>query len=127
MTGRAWQFSAGGVEGLCLEVHDLAISKYVAGREKDREFTELARHPLTDRATLARLAAFHLSHALRKLVAGGIARDFAAPRASQDAQASQLGASAVGHLDGRRRSTPHPRALLTLAKAGGPPALPGWQ
>jgi hypothetical protein len=25
--------NTGGVEGLCLEVHDLAISKYVAGRE----------------------------------------------------------------------------------------------
>ena len=34
-----------GYAGLCLEVHDLALSKYVAGREKDREFTrELARH-----------------------------------------------------------------------------------
>jgi hypothetical protein len=27
-----------GYIGLCLEVHDLLISKYVAGREKDREF-----------------------------------------------------------------------------------------
>ncbi len=27
-----------GYVGLCLEVHDLLISKYVAGREKDREF-----------------------------------------------------------------------------------------
>ncbi|HMG59016.1 MAG TPA: DUF6036 family nucleotidyltransferase, partial [Burkholderiales bacterium] len=32
-----------GYAGLCLEVHDLALSKYVAGREKDLEFTrELA-------------------------------------------------------------------------------------
>jgi hypothetical protein len=27
-----------GYIGLCLEVHDLLISKYIAGREKDREF-----------------------------------------------------------------------------------------
>lgn len=28
-----------GTTGLCLEVHDLAISKYAAGREKDLDFT----------------------------------------------------------------------------------------
>ena len=34
----------GGVRGLCLEPHDLAIAKYVAAREKDLAFTrELAR------------------------------------------------------------------------------------
>ena len=32
----------GGVTGLCLEVHDLVISKYVAAREKDLEFTSAA-------------------------------------------------------------------------------------
>ncbi len=38
-----------GVSGLCLEVHDLAISKYIAGRPKDLEFTrELAKHGMTD-------------------------------------------------------------------------------
>ena len=42
-----------GITGLCLEVHDLAISKYVAGREKDRDFThELARHGMVRRETL---------------------------------------------------------------------------
>src|SRR5579864_2541164 len=36
------------VKGWCLEVHDLAIAKYVAGREKDLEFTLLlARHRMT--------------------------------------------------------------------------------
>jgi hypothetical protein len=29
-----------GIAGLCLEVHDLAISKYVAGRYKDLEFIQ---------------------------------------------------------------------------------------
>ena len=42
-----------GVTGLCLEVHDLAISKYVAGRVKDLEFvSELARQKMVDRNTL---------------------------------------------------------------------------
>lgn len=75
--------NTGGVEGLCLEVHDLAISKYVAGREKDLRFTrELARHKMTRRATLmARLGVTPLDGARRKLVASRIARDFvAAPR-----------------------------------------------
>lgn len=42
-----------GVAGLCLDVHDLAISKYVASRPKDREFTrELARQTMTRHQTL---------------------------------------------------------------------------
>jgi hypothetical protein len=69
-----------GYAGLCLEVHDLAISKYVAGREKDREFTrELARHNLTDSMTLLkRLAVTKLDPAVAKLVKGRIARNFPA-------------------------------------------------
>lgn len=67
-----------GVTGLCLEVHDLAISKYVAGREKDREFTkELARHSMTQRAILlARERDTDLSTELRKIVKARIERDF---------------------------------------------------
>ncbi len=39
--------------GLCLEPHDLVISKYVAGREKDRAYVRAAtRLGLVDRATL---------------------------------------------------------------------------
>lgn len=35
--------------GLCLEVHDLAVAKLAAGREKDTDFvTELFRHQLAD-------------------------------------------------------------------------------
>jgi hypothetical protein len=35
--------------GLCLEVHDLAVAKLTAGREKDTTFvTELFRHKLAD-------------------------------------------------------------------------------
>jgi hypothetical protein len=71
--------NTGGYAGLCLEVHDLALSKYVAGREKDREFTrELARHRMTDKKVLLkRLAATGLDTALSRTVRGRIERDFA--------------------------------------------------
>lgn len=67
-----------GVAGLCLEVHDLAISKYIAGREKDREFTRvLAAHGMTMRSTLLeRLAATSVSDVARTLVLKRIHRDF---------------------------------------------------
>lgn len=82
---RGWQrrlvrvenVNTGGHVGLCLEVHDLAISKYVAGREKDLEFTRgLARHGMTEKKTLlARLAATKLHAALARAVRGRIGRD----------------------------------------------------
>jgi len=70
--------NTGGYAGLCLEVHDLAISKYAAGRGKDLEFTrELARHGMTDKKTsLKRLAATRLEAALARAVRGRIGRDF---------------------------------------------------
>lgn len=69
-----------GVEGLCLEVHDLAISKYVAGRLKDLAFTlALSRHGLTREASLLeRASQTKLDAALLKRVRGRIRRDFAA-------------------------------------------------
>jgi hypothetical protein len=72
--------NTGGYAGLCLEVHDLALSKYVAGREKDLEFTrELARHGMTDKKTLLkRLAGTRLEAALARSVRGRIKRDFPA-------------------------------------------------
>ena len=43
----------GGAVGFCIEVHDLAISKYVAARPKDRTFNRaLVRHGLVARETL---------------------------------------------------------------------------
>ena len=67
-----------GVTGLCLEVHDLALSKYVAGREKDREFTsKLVKHRMIQRDTLiARERETELTPEVRKLVKARIARDF---------------------------------------------------
>jgi hypothetical protein len=70
-----------GYAGLCLEVQDLALSKYAAGREKDLEFTrELARHRMTEKKTLLkRLAATRLDAALARAVRGKIERDFSTP------------------------------------------------
>ena len=69
-----------GVVGLCLEVNDLAISKYVAGREKDLQFTrELAKRGMTNSAALlVRAAETDIPNATRELVTARIRRDFAA-------------------------------------------------
>lgn len=76
---RVKNVNTGGIEGLCLEVHDLAISKYAAGRAKDLAYTSaLARHGMTREKTLLdRAARTKLAPPLRKLVEGRIARDFA--------------------------------------------------
>jgi hypothetical protein len=67
-----------GIAGLCLEVHDLAISKYVASRPKDRDFTRgLARHGLTRRQTLKRrLDKTTLTGADKKRIRSVIDADF---------------------------------------------------
>jgi hypothetical protein len=67
-----------GVTGLCLDVHDLAIAKYVAGREKDREFTkELVKHRMIQQDTLmTRERETDLPADVRKLVRARIERDF---------------------------------------------------
>jgi hypothetical protein len=45
--------NTGGGTGFCLDVHDLAVSKLVAGREKDIKFIEaLLQHRLTDARAL---------------------------------------------------------------------------
>lgn len=47
--------NTGGATGLCLEVHDLLLSKCVAGRERDWRFVEEAlRHGLADPEELRR-------------------------------------------------------------------------
>ena len=79
---RVSNVNTGGVAGLCLEVHDLAVSKYVAGRPKDVAFTQaLARHGLTRKPTLLdRVAETRLAPQVRKLVLGRIAGDFRTTR-----------------------------------------------
>jgi hypothetical protein len=68
-----------GVRGLCLDPHDLAISKYVARREKDRVFTrELARRGLVDRERLIALVSkTPISEDVRERIRAFIAADFA--------------------------------------------------
>lgn len=47
--------NTGGATGWCLEVHDLVLSKCVAGRDRDWEFAEeVLRHGLADPAELRR-------------------------------------------------------------------------
>jgi hypothetical protein len=62
-------------------VHDLAIAKYAAGREKDRNFTRaLVRHGMVRRNVLdQRLAATDLTPEIRTLVVDRIRSDFAVP------------------------------------------------
>jgi hypothetical protein len=56
-----------GAVGWCVEVHDLAISKLVAGREKDREFVvELLKHRMVARAILHERLASVISEENRK-------------------------------------------------------------
>ena len=58
----------GGATGLCLEVHDLAVSKLVAGREKDLAFVmTLLQHGLASAAVVReRLAATTLDDSRRR-------------------------------------------------------------
>lgn len=67
-----------GATGWCLEVHDLVVSKLVAGREKDLEFArEAARHGLVGEETLRqRLASTSLLPDARAFVDGRLRRLF---------------------------------------------------
>ena len=59
-----------GIAGLCLEVHDLAISKIVAGRARDLEFIqELMRHGMIrKKIMLTRLAEAELQDTERSRI-----------------------------------------------------------
>ena len=67
-----------GATGLCLEIHDLVLSKYVAGRPKDIDFVqEVARRRMADAAILrSRLADLPVDAEVRELVGARIDRDF---------------------------------------------------
>jgi hypothetical protein len=72
--------NTGGGTGWCLEVHDLLLSKCIAGRERDWEFVEEAlRHDLADPAKLRRRASDlpvedSQRDAVQRLLEGVIAR-----------------------------------------------------
>lgn len=65
--------------GLCLEPHDLVISKYVEAREKDREYIRAAaRHQLVEPALLLeRLEGTSVPPERRQLIRQQIQADFA--------------------------------------------------
>jgi hypothetical protein len=67
-----------GARGLCLEVHDLAISKYLARREKDREFLRAAVvHGLLEQVVLLdRLAVTPVSDERRTHIRALIEGDY---------------------------------------------------
>ena len=67
-----------GARGLCLDPHDLAISKYAAYREKDLIFTrELARRGIVSKdQLLTLLEQTKLSDDLRARISARIAADF---------------------------------------------------
>jgi hypothetical protein len=69
-----------GARGLCLEVHDLLVSKYAAGREKDMAFARaVLRHRLADGLTLLRrLEATSLDPERRRRLAALVRRDLEA-------------------------------------------------
>lgn len=69
-----------GYVGLCLELHDLLIAKYVAGRDKDQEFAAaVIAAGLVKRATLERrLQKTELANAQREAIRGMIVRHFSA-------------------------------------------------
>lgn len=71
-----------GVRGLCLDPHDLVLSKYVARREKDLVFNRgLVTRGIVKRETLlALLARTPVATADRERIRADIERDFAAPR-----------------------------------------------
>jgi len=66
------------ITGWCLEAHDLAISKYVAGREKDLVFTAdlVAAGFVREDVLNERLATTQLVPEVRDLVQARIRRDF---------------------------------------------------
>jgi len=68
-----------GAVGLCLEIHDLVISKYVAEREKDLEFNRAAIvHGLVEEENLRhRLESTSIDESRRQRIAAFISRDFA--------------------------------------------------
>jgi hypothetical protein len=72
--------NTGGATGLCIDVHDLALSKYAAAREQDIEFNrELARHGIVSKRKLTRLVpTMPIDDERKRLILDHVNRDFAA-------------------------------------------------
>jgi hypothetical protein len=69
--------ATGGGVGYCIDVHDLALSKYVADRPKDRTFNqELIRHNMVDLSKLKnRVALLPVDDDRKQLIQSAIDRD----------------------------------------------------
>ena len=67
-----------GAGGLCLEIYDLVISKYVAERKKDLEFIRVAvaKGMVEEKTLRRRLEGTPIEEAARKRIAAFISRDF---------------------------------------------------
>ena len=66
-----------GATGWCLEVHDIAVAKYFANREKDRRYVrDLWKHGLIDAETLEqRIRDTPLTEADRERMLSAVGRD----------------------------------------------------
>ncbi len=71
--------NTGGATGLCVDIHDLVVSKYAAGRERDIEFNrELARHGVVSKRKLTRLVpSMPVDDERKRLILARIKADFA--------------------------------------------------
>lgn len=71
-----------GATGWCLEVHDIAVAKYFANREKDRRYTtDLWRHGMLDDATIReRMRNAPVTKAKRRAMLAAVTQDQAAAR-----------------------------------------------
>jgi hypothetical protein len=69
--------ATGGGVGYCIDVHDLALSKYVADRPKDRAFNrELIRHGMVDPVKLRkRVDVLPVGDERKTLILSAIDRD----------------------------------------------------
>jgi hypothetical protein len=69
-----------GATGLCLDVHDLVLSKYAAGREKDMDFNQaLVRYGCVSKKKLFKLAkSLPVDDAMKDIILGRIKHAFAA-------------------------------------------------
>jgi len=81
--------NTGGATGLCLDVHDLVLSKYAAGREQDREFNqEIVRAGLVTRRKLTTLLrAMPVDNKTKIIMAALVKAAFAAAAAPRPTKA----------------------------------------
>ncbi len=72
--------NTGGATGLCLDIHDLVLSKYAAGREKDIDFNQaLVRYGCVSKKTLLKLAkSLPVDDEMKRIIIRRIKSDFAA-------------------------------------------------